>query len=131
MSFEAALSIFHEFYRVMMPGAYLRIVLPDLEIYADRYNEFRANGTMCMPYGSLDTVQGLYSPAMSLNRIFRAYGHQFIYDFATLSLALSTTGFIDIARRHFGESSDPGLVFDTAERAIESLYVEAHKPGRA
>jgi predicted SAM-dependent methyltransferase len=125
--FEAALFALREFHRVVMPGGFVRIVVPDFEIYVNRYEEFRKTGNTSMPYGAEDSVQGIYSPAMSVNRIFRAHGHQFIYDFATLSAMLTKTGFVEIAKRGFGKGSDPGLIFDTPSRAIESLYVEARK----
>ena len=35
--FDAALFVFREFYRVMKPNAYVRIVVPDLEIYLENY----------------------------------------------------------------------------------------------
>ncbi|HEY4975441.1 MAG TPA: hypothetical protein VII41_17645, partial [Steroidobacteraceae bacterium] len=66
-------------------------------------------------------------PMLSMNRIFRGHGHQFIYDFATLSAMLRHAGFVDIAKRRLGESHDQRLLLDSPERAVESLYVEARK----
>jgi predicted SAM-dependent methyltransferase len=125
--FESALFVFREFHRVIRPGACIRIFVPDFEIYVDKYNQFRKTGEMSMPYASEDPIQGIYSPAMSVNRIFRAHGHQFIYDFATLSTMLIKVGFIEITKRSFGCGGDPNMIFDTPDRAIESLYVEARK----
>jgi len=125
--FEATLFVLREFYRVMISGAYTRIVVPDFQIYVDKYNEFRKTGEMSMPYASEDAIHDIYSPAMSVNRIFRAHGHQFIYDFETLAAMLSKVGFVEITKRTFGEGSDSKLIFDTPTRSIESLYVEARK----
>ena len=114
-----------------MPGRYLRIVVPDFEVYVDRYDEFRSTGSTEMPYGNEDAIEGIYSPAMSVNRIFREHGHQFIYDFATLKDMLKAAGFVSIRKMKFGESCDQLLLLDSPSRAIESLYVEAKKPEQA
>lgn len=125
---DAAMRVFREFYRVMKPGAYVRIVVPDFEIYIDSYNRFRETGEQSMPYAGGDiTADGLYSPAMSVNRIFREHGHQFIYDFTTMAAMLGRAGFTDVRRVSVGQGADPRLILDTPGRAVESLYVEARK----
>lgn len=129
ISFDAALFVFQEFYRIMRPGAYARIIVPDFEIYVDQYDLFRKTGALSMPYASDDVrADGIYSPAMSVNRIFRSHGHQFIYDFPTMEAMLNHVGFINIAKTRFGCSTDQTLILDARSRAIESLYVEAQKP---
>ena len=84
-----------------------------------------------MPYGNEDAIQGIYSPAMSVNRILREHGHQFIYDFATLKDMLKAAGFVSIRKMKFGDGCDQLLLLDSPSRAIESLYVEAKKPEQA
>jgi predicted SAM-dependent methyltransferase len=127
ISFKAALAVLGEFHRVMQPGAYARIIIPDFEVYLDQYIRFRNTGQASMPYAGEDPIAGIYTPMLSINRIFRGHGHQFIYDFATLCAMLGQAGFIDIERRRFGDSRDQRLLLDSPERAIESLYVEARK----
>jgi predicted SAM-dependent methyltransferase len=34
------LFVFREFYRMMKPGTYARIIVPDLEIYVEKHNLF-------------------------------------------------------------------------------------------
>jgi predicted SAM-dependent methyltransferase len=127
--FDAALFVFQEFYRIINRGAYARIIVPDFEIYVNRYDAYRRTGEFSMPYASDDArADGIYSPAMSVNRIFRDHGHQFIYDFATMAEMLKKVGFVKIAKVGFGCGSDPRLILDTPSRAVESLYVEAQKP---
>ena len=41
ITFDAALLVFREFYRVMKPGSYVRIIVPDLEVYVEKYDLFR------------------------------------------------------------------------------------------
>jgi len=118
-----------EFFRVMAPGAWTRIIVPDLEIYVDRYQAFRATGECSMPHADDDArPRGIYTPAASLNRLFRAYNHQFIYDFATLKAMLDKCGFIEIRKTQFGDSRDSRLLLDSPSRRIDSLYVEAQRP---
>jgi predicted SAM-dependent methyltransferase len=125
--FQAALAVLAEFHRVMQPGSYARIIVPDFELYVDQYIRFRNTGQAAMPYADDDPIGGIYTPMLSINRIFRGHGHQFIYDFATVSGMLSQAGFIDIGRRRFGDSRDQRLLLDSPDRAVESLYVEARK----
>jgi predicted SAM-dependent methyltransferase len=129
ISFDAALFVFREFYRVLKPGAYVRIIVPDFEIYVDHYNLFRKTGELSMPYGRDDMRKdGIYSPVMSVNRIFRAHGHQFIYDFPTMAAMLEKVGLVEVKKARFGDGVNRSLILDTPTRAIESMYVEARKP---
>src|SRR5262249_2376228 len=105
-------------------------IVPDFQIYVDGYNLFRKTGELSMPYGSEDAREredGIYSPVMSVNRIFRSHGHQFIYDFPTMAVMLKKAGFINIAKVYFGHGANQSLILDTPSRAVESLYVEAQK----
>jgi predicted SAM-dependent methyltransferase len=126
--FEAALFVFREFYRVMKPNAYVRIVVPDLEIYLEHYFLSRKTGEVSMPYASGDARSEIYSPAMSVNRIFRDHGHQFISNFPTMATLLKRVGFVDIQKTRFGCGAVESLILDSEGRAIESLYVEGKKP---
>jgi predicted SAM-dependent methyltransferase len=125
ISFKDALAVFGDCLRVMQSGAFIRIIVPDFAIYAHAYEHGQT-----MPYANADAINGIYSPVMSVNRIFRDHGHQFIYDFDTLSAILGKVGFTEIKQRRFGQSANSRLLLDTPERAIESLYVEARKPLR-
>jgi len=125
--FSLALDVLREFHRVLQPGAFARIVVPDFEIYLEQYLRLRDGGAAAMPYADQDSIAGIYSPMLSINRIFRGHGHQFIYDFATLAVMLERAGFVDIDKRQCGDSRDARLLLDSPERAIESLYVEARK----
>jgi predicted SAM-dependent methyltransferase len=126
--FNEALFVFDEFHRVMSAGACIRIIVPDLEIYIDRYREFHSNGSLNFYQGEGSSLR---SPAVSINRLFRGHGHQFIYDFPTLQAMLDQTGFVSIKKMKFGDSQDTRLLLDTPSRQIESLYVEAKKPQSA
>jgi predicted SAM-dependent methyltransferase len=129
MPLETGDYVLGECFRVLAPGGTVRIVVPDGELYLGGYAAIRDGHTeRSLPYAERDEYQGMYSPIMSVNRIFGEFGHRFIYDFDTLRQLLERRGFDDIARAAFGEGRDPVLLIDTPRRAPESLYVEATKP---
>lgn len=49
------------------------------------------------------------TPAAALNNIMSDFGHRFVYDEATLRLALANSGFQGIVRQAVGISDDPEL----------------------
>jgi len=128
ISFEHAFGVLEEVFRVCQSGAYVRIVVPCLEIYVDNYVAIRDDGVGSIPYGENDLACGINSPAMGVNRIMHSHGHQFIYDFETLRLMLGRVGFEEVSKVSFMRGSDDRLLLDTPRRAVESLYVEARKP---
>ena len=126
LAIRDALALFRECRRVLRPGGVLRIVVPDGEIYLAEYAKHRAGQPAIMPYGEEDRREfSLATPMVSVNRIFRAHGHQFIWDFETLRDALLGAGFTRVERCAFGQGRDAKLIRDSKQRRIESLYVEA------
>lgn len=110
-------------FRVLQPGATIRISAPDGERYLYAYigvGEFSWTATDGKSIG--------YTPIMSVNRIFYRDEHRFIYDFRTLEMMLRNVGFVDIRKEQFGSGRDARLLVEQPARAIESLYVEASKP---
>ena len=120
--------VFKECFRVLKPGGTLRIVLPDGERYLTGYARRLAGDDTPLPFADGDAYAGIYTPIMSVNRIFGSFGHRFIYDYETLRAILDRQGFVDIERCSFGRGRDPVLLIDTEKREPESLYVEATKP---
>jgi predicted SAM-dependent methyltransferase len=117
-----------EILRVLRPGGTLRIIVPDAELYARRYVALLDDEVgPSLPYSETDDLDGLYTPAMSVSRIYREWGHRFIYDFETLHALLARHGFIDISRETYRSGRDDTLLQDSAEHVCESLYVEASK----
>jgi predicted SAM-dependent methyltransferase len=117
-----------ECYRVMRPGAIIRIVVPDAQLYLETYFH-RANGdtTKLFPY---ETAKLDWMPVLHVNRVFydgRQYssGHCTMFDFNLLSQLLTECGFRNISRKGFRSGDDPVLLIDTPGRKMESLYVEA------
>ena len=85
LSLEAADSVLAELRRVITPGGSVRIIVPDGELYLSSYaDNLRSREPVPMPLSEGDSYKGMYSPIMSVNRIFRDHGHLFIHDFQTL-----------------------------------------------
>jgi predicted SAM-dependent methyltransferase len=120
LSFDDCRFALGEFHRVLKPGAVIRISVPDGEAYARRYVAGEPQ-----PYMENDSLAIGYTPIMSINRIFYGSGHRFIYDYETMAGQLAAVGFTDIRRVALGEGRDPKLLIDQAERAPETLYIEA------
>lgn len=120
LPFQSIAPILAEIKRVLRPGGTVRIVVPDAELYVRRYISGEP-----MPYAEFDKEHGVYSPMMSINRIFRAHGHLYSYDFSTLSKLMENAGFLRISKEGFMSGRDSHLLIDSESRRIESLYVEA------
>lgn len=129
LEFEDGAYVLSECWRVLKPGGILRITVPDGELYLSRYNQImNGDAHLEMPLSRLDLGNEIYTPMMSVNRVFGEFGHKFIYDFDTLSKLLEKLNFVDIRKESFKSGYDPKLILDTDKRAVESLYVEASKP---
>jgi predicted SAM-dependent methyltransferase len=118
--------------RVLAPDGVLRLIVPDggsyLHAYAaggwDGVTELRGlDGRHVDPWwgNTYDT------PMEVVNAVFRqGVEHRYAYDAETLLLLLERHGF-DAVQSEFGTGQRPELVLDSADRASESLYVEARR----
>ena len=131
-----------ETHRVLKPGARVRIATPDLKVFA----------ALCLD-GSTETQKayidwaareynpdsGLVSPSVVVNQMFRGWGHQFLYDEATLTKVLSEAGFSGIVRCEVGKSDDAELEnlerhwrkIGEANNRFETMVLEARKLSNA
>jgi len=145
LEYPAGVGMLRECFRVMKPGARIRIATPDLGVYVDL---FRGE-----PGGKMSDVQeryvayhvdkflpevGIRSPCFVLNNEARNWGHEFLYDRDTLAGALEAAGFVDLVDFESGESDDEvfrgieshGSVVGNEEmNRFETMVIEARKPG--
>jgi predicted SAM-dependent methyltransferase len=143
ISWQAGARMLDECFRIMKPGATIRVATPDLAVLLALYTAPRdATAERYVRWitdRALPDV-GSYKPAFVINNAFRAWGHQFLYDAELLETALVRAGFVSVRRCAYGESSDPHLrgveshghnVGDVAMVAFETMIFEADKPRRA
>ena len=120
--------LLRECLRVLKPGAWIRVTVPDASLFLNYYvgrldpdtaekikqNHKRFHGT------AMDVV----------NSAFRwKHQHFYMYDEETLGMLLSEVGFVDIQRREFCQSIVQDFVgLDLENRRHHTLYMEARKP---
>ncbi|AKJ65522.1 hypothetical protein L21SP4_02295 [Kiritimatiella glycovorans] len=105
------------------------MVLPDPDFYIGTYMKKRSEPSKYRFPGEDEhkRIFPIYTPIMSLNRIFGACGgtHKCMYDYELLEKALDKAGFDSISQQSFMEGDDAELLIDLKERSHESFYVEA------
>ena len=128
LQFEHARAFLAECHRVLEPGGWLRVIVPDAGRYCEAYAR---NDTEF--FNRLERLGGaaepLATPMQVINQMFRMGGeHLFAWDFETLCGALEGAGFARIARSRKDDDAR-GKVIDGNDwwREVESLYVDATK----
>jgi|KBSMisStaDraftv2_1062788.scaffolds.fasta_scaffold347997_2 predicted SAM-dependent methyltransferase len=121
-SFDCGESLAREVYRILRPGGFFRIIVPDGELILRRYfeapNELIAwRGDSCL------------TAMQVVNSYFRQrYEHEFLHDFVALEKLLRCAGFTTVSRADFGRGVRcNSIVLDDPKYQWESLYVEAQK----
>jgi predicted SAM-dependent methyltransferase len=118
---EAAMALFGECRRVLEPRGVMRVATPDLEqLVTDYRRDWRSRHDWINwpEYGYIDT------PVRMINVAVREWGHQYLYDFAELSLRMTAAGFGHVERVELGTSAFPQLC-GLETRADSRLIVEA------
>lgn len=106
-----ALAMLHELHRVLRPDGMLRLATPEmdkivglkngkLDIQQENYVQLSN-----MQFGSEFERSSPQNPCYAINRTFHEWGHQFIYDRATLASVLSHAGFRDVRFCEIGQSA--------------------------
>jgi len=117
VQFKEGLSLLRECHRILKPDGRIRIATPDLEtliqLHTTQKTDIQKRYVNWIVDKFLPEV-GIYSECFVINNAFRNWGHQFIYDHATLQLAMERTGFVNVISYRPGESDDENL------RGIES-----------
>jgi predicted SAM-dependent methyltransferase len=138
--YSSAKAMLGECRRVLRDGGVIRIATPDLRQvvallqvedetsrayieWANRFSGYSADGE-------------LGNPAITVNRMMQEFGHQFIYDEATLTGLLEAAGFTDVAVRQPGKSpiddlqnvERHGELIGETFNQIETMVLEARVP---
>jgi predicted SAM-dependent methyltransferase len=123
---EEATRLLSECHRVLKASGVLRVSTPDAELFLRSYagdREFLAHPSF---------AQEIDTPVDRVNYMMREYGqHLWSYDEELLTLMFKRAGFSSIIRQRFGISLHPRMDnIDFADRAFESLYLEAVKESK-
>ena len=127
-SYVDGLKMLRSWCHVLKPGGVLRMATPSIEdgisLYEDesRFNEL--NESM---------GRNIQSRCVFLNKLFRSYGHRFIYDEEMINRALLKSGYADVKMKQVSESEVPELKnIETRiygeSTFLQSMCVEAWKP---
>jgi predicted SAM-dependent methyltransferase len=109
-----------EMYRILKPGKWLRIIVPDLKIAVDHYTGKVKNIEMEKRYKYR---------AEAICRLTQGAGHHSAYDEELLTAALKAQGFTNIRKVEFGlKGIDKRLIKEEDVRKPYSLVLEAQKP---
>lgn len=107
-----------EVFRVLKPGAWLRITFPDLARYAAVYSGAAPN----------EKLARFVPPAVALRSVAQGWGHRSLWDEPLMVSALEELGFQEVRPVGFRRGSDPRLFGDAEARAWETAYVEGRRP---
>lgn len=142
LSYPEGCFMLKECLRVLQPGGVLRLATPDLAALIGLYTGEGGAAGIGDKYIRFITDRflpgvGAYSPVFVLNNAFRNWGHQFLYDGATLKGAMARAGFTDIVPVAPGESAHAALqhvekhghfIADESINAFETMVFEGVRP---
>jgi predicted SAM-dependent methyltransferase len=114
--------------RILAPGGVLRIAVPDLGLFVERYRQSEDADAFLESLRLAHEKPRLLSLPRVLLRLAR--GHAWMYDERSLTRLLREHGFTEATALPAGKTmmaDTSGL--DLREREDESLYVEARSPG--
>jgi hypothetical protein len=93
LTYDEGLRFLKECRAVLRPEGVLRLSTPNLDwVWSTQYR---------LPSGSTD--------CFALNKAFRGWGHQFLYNLTTLTATLHAAGFADVRSTAYGQSDDANL----------------------
>jgi predicted SAM-dependent methyltransferase len=95
-----------ECYRIMKPGAHIRISCPDMQFLIDLYTNPTELSTQYVEKESPDWAPYI-DPIFVVNNYVRAWGHQFIYDKKSMTNSLLAAGFENITEHKILQSDVP------------------------
>ena len=138
ITFVSGQNMLRECHRILRPSGVIRIVTPSLGFLLRIMSPDRSQLEQSYLEWSLKAFvpsAPIVTNAFFLNNFVRAWGHVFIFDHATLHLAMTTAGFVDIKECPIGSSEHQVLSgLENVNRLppgylkLESMIFEGTKP---
>lgn len=136
--FEAGQLMLHECFRVAKLGGVIRIATPSIGFLLRLFSEEKSElEVRYIDWATSKFVANAPRPMPSFvfNNFVRGWGHQFIYDRASLRMALGAAGFDDVKECQIGQSEHDKLRnLENVRRmpdgflALESMIFEGTRP---
>ena len=116
-----------DWHRVLKPNGILRMAMPSIEGVLKVYSRPGRFKKLSSILNDKTRTKGIF-----LNKVFRSFGHRFLYDWETLEKIMMDSGFRDLKRCRVGKSRHPELKgiesrIYKKNSYVESLCVEARK----
>jgi predicted SAM-dependent methyltransferase len=131
LTYEDGIEFIKECYRVLKPGAKMRVLVPDLEIWINAYisnNQFFFD--QYKKYGGIDPKIYCTKGAVFMGMLHN-HEHKCGYDYDSLEWVLKHNGFSEINKKLYGDSDITDiLLMEPLDpiKIMESLCVECIKP---
>jgi predicted SAM-dependent methyltransferase len=138
INFEQGRFMLGEVYRVLKKDGTFRIATPDLIFLINLYlNPTDSKNSNYIIWANSTFTKNSFAnnPVPVVNNFFRNWGHQFIYDYETLSASLQSVGFTNVRKVEIGKSEIPALngieshwrSIGEINNALETMVIEADK----
>lgn len=115
---EDAYSLLNEIHRILKPGCWLRINVPDLGKYIKFYCGEKVD----------ELFNNYATGAEAIHSLTQEWGHLSVWDEILLTRKLEAAGFVNIRSVDFGkEGTDQNLIIEQEVRKWETLVIEARK----
>lgn len=129
-------------FEYLKPGGLFRLIVPDLEYYINRYrilltshnHDERASAAIEFCKGTCFGMEGSRSTlSKRLIHIFSNSAHLWMWDYLSLTKALSDHGFINIQKFQYGDCADemflrPERLHQFGDNELYGLALECTKP---
>lgn len=136
LTYDETGRLLRECFRIMKPGAVIRIILPDISLFLKHYcakdDPWFKRWERLIFLDSPDAERAkrrLATPMQAISFVTQEYGHVSAWDIPTITYFLEQSGFRHVEETSFMKGQNPELLIDLdeEERKFVSLYVEAKK----